>query len=117
MRLKMEAGVSENTALSTKSPSNEEKVNSTECGTKTSKTSSLSSRSNKEDKQSNLSPGKNNLHEGHKDPPPSAGLPVSQVTRRNVGKYKLVRTIGKGNFAKVKLAIHMATGVEVSSLC
>ncbi|VUZ38677.1 unnamed protein product [Hymenolepis diminuta] len=114
MRLKMEAGVSGNTALSTKPPSNEEKVNSTECGTKTSKTSSLSPRSNKEDKQSNLSPGKNNLVEGHKDPLPSAGLPVSQVTRRNVGKYKLVRTIGKGNFAKVKLAIHMATGVEVA---
>ena len=30
-----------------------------------------------------------------------------------VGKYKLVKTIGKGNFAKVKLARHMPTGQEV----
>lgn len=30
-----------------------------------------------------------------------------------VGKYKLVKTIGKGNFAKVKLAKHMPTGQEV----
>lgn len=32
-----------------------------------------------------------------------------------VGKYKLVKTIGKGNFAKVKLAKHMPTGQEVCS--
>ena len=31
-----------------------------------------------------------------------------------VGKYKLLKTIGKGNFAKVKLAKHMPTGQEVS---
>ena len=31
-----------------------------------------------------------------------------------VGKYKLMKTIGKGNFAKVKLAKHMPTGQEVS---
>ena len=30
-----------------------------------------------------------------------------------VGKYKLMKTIGKGNFAKVKLAKHMPTGQEV----
>ncbi|VDO51371.1 unnamed protein product [Schistosoma margrebowiei] len=36
------------------------------------------------------------------------------VVNNNVGKYRLLRTIGKGNFAKVKLAIHMATGVEVA---
>lgn len=30
-----------------------------------------------------------------------------------MGKYKLVKTIGKGNFAKVKLAKHMPTGQEV----
>ena len=30
-----------------------------------------------------------------------------------VGKYKLLKTIGKGNFAKVKLARHMPTGQEV----
>lgn len=31
-----------------------------------------------------------------------------------MGKYKLVKTIGKGNFAKVKLAKHMPTGHEVA---
>ena len=31
-----------------------------------------------------------------------------------VGKYKLLKTIGKGNFAKVKLARHMPTGQDVS---
>ena len=30
-----------------------------------------------------------------------------------VGKYKLIKTIGKGNFAKVKLAKHLPTGREV----
>ncbi|KAL3317800.1 Map microtubule affinity-regulating kinase [Cichlidogyrus casuarinus] len=34
--------------------------------------------------------------------------------RPHVGKYKLVKTIGKGNFAKVKLAEHMTTGMEVA---
>ena len=33
-----------------------------------------------------------------------------------VGKYKLIKTIGKGNFAKVKLAKHLPTGREVSYL-
>nr|CAD7193615.1 unnamed protein product [Timema douglasi] len=32
----------------------------------------------------------------------------------HIGKYKLLKTIGKGNFAKVKLAKHMPTGKEVS---
>lgn len=31
----------------------------------------------------------------------------------NVGKYKFIRTIGKGNFAKVKLAKHVITQKEV----
>ena len=30
-----------------------------------------------------------------------------------VGKYKLLKTIGKGNFARVKLARHLPTGQEV----
>ncbi|THD25517.1 MAP/microtubule affinity-regulating kinase 4 [Fasciola hepatica] len=48
-------------------------------------------------------------------PPESQRPSVSTVdTKSNVGKYRLLRTIGKGNFAKVKLAIHMATGVEVA---
>lgn len=32
----------------------------------------------------------------------------------HIGKYKLIKTIGKGNFAKVKLAKHIPTGHEVS---
>ncbi|CAJ0939090.1 unnamed protein product, partial [Mesorhabditis belari] len=32
----------------------------------------------------------------------------------HVGKYKLLKTIGKGNFAKVKLAKHVPTGLEVA---
>lgn len=31
-----------------------------------------------------------------------------------IGKYRFVRTIGKGNFAKVKLACHVITGKEVA---
>ncbi|VDK34724.1 unnamed protein product [Taenia asiatica] len=33
--------------------------------------------------------------------------------RPHVGKYSLIRTIGKGNFAKVKLAQHVTTGMEL----
>jgi MAP/microtubule affinity-regulating kinase len=32
----------------------------------------------------------------------------------HIGKYKLLKTIGKGNFAKVKLAKHVPTGKEVN---
>ncbi|TGZ66036.1 hypothetical protein CRM22_005571 [Opisthorchis felineus] len=59
----------------------------------------------------------NSTEENHAhDPPaahqaPAAGNVNSST---NVGKYRLIRTIGKGNFAKVKLAIHMATGAEVA---
>ena len=31
----------------------------------------------------------------------------------HIGKYRLLKTIGKGNFAKVKLAKHIPTGKEV----
>ena len=34
----------------------------------------------------------------------------------HVGRYRLIKTIGKGNFAKVKLAKHIPTGKEVRSL-
>lgn len=34
----------------------------------------------------------------------------------HIGKYRLIKTIGKGNFAKVKLAKHVPTGREVSIL-
>ncbi|VDO03399.1 unnamed protein product [Rodentolepis nana] len=36
--------------------------------------------------------------------------------RPHVGKYSLIRTIGKGNFAKVKLAQHVTTGMEASTI-
>ncbi|BFZ07605.1 hypothetical protein BsWGS_10645 [Bradybaena similaris] len=42
----------------------------------------------------------------------------SSRTRANdephIGKYRLIKTIGKGNFAKVKLAKHVPTGREVA---
>lgn len=31
----------------------------------------------------------------------------------HIGKYRLIKTIGKGNFAKVKLAKHLPTGHQV----
>jgi len=31
----------------------------------------------------------------------------------HIGKYRLLKTIGRGNFAKVKLAKHIPTGKEV----
>lgn len=37
-----------------------------------------------------------------------------RATEEHIGKYKLVKTIGKGNFAKVKLAKHLPTGKEVA---
>jgi len=44
------------------------------------------------------------------------GPVASKVTRDepSVGKYKLIKTIGKGNFAKVKLAKHVPTDREVA---
>ncbi|MEQ2198810.1 MAP/microtubule affinity-regulating kinase 4, partial [Xenoophorus captivus] len=32
----------------------------------------------------------------------------------HIGNYRLLKTIGKGNFAKVKLARHLLTGREVA---
>ena len=37
------------------------------------------------------------------------------VEESHIGKYRLVKTIGKGNFAKVKLARHIPTDKEVRS--
>ncbi|XP_076984572.1 MAP/microtubule affinity-regulating kinase 3-like isoform X2 [Tamandua tetradactyla] len=34
--------------------------------------------------------------------------------KTRVGNYRLLKTIGKGNFGKVKLAIHILTGREVA---
>ena len=38
------------------------------------------------------------------------------VEESHIGKYRLVKTIGKGNFAKVKLARHVPTDKEVRCL-
>uniref|UniRef100_A0A3P9KQY0 non-specific serine/threonine protein kinase n=1 Tax=Oryzias latipes TaxID=8090 RepID=A0A3P9KQY0_ORYLA len=35
----------------------------------------------------------------------------------HIGQYRLLKTIGKGNFAKVKLARHVLTGKEVGKKC
>ena len=50
----------------------------------------------------------------------SASASVRSSSRRtseepHIGKYRLLKTIGKGNFAKVKLAKHIPTGKEVRS--
>ncbi|VDD85127.1 unnamed protein product [Enterobius vermicularis] len=63
----------------------------------------------------------------HQGPPGSghsshrSGISSSRVQGRSrgaddphIGKYKLIKTIGKGNFAKVKLAKHVPTGIEVA---
>lgn len=47
-------------------------------------------------------------------PPEPIVIPPSVQKPANVGKYRLLRTIGKGNFAKVKLALHIATDTEVA---
>ncbi|KAM3718056.1 Serine/threonine-protein kinase [Dirofilaria immitis] len=51
----------------------------------------------------------------------SSNLNAARVQSRSrttddphIGKYKLLKTIGKGNFAKVKLAKHIPTGIEVA---
>ncbi|WAR19901.1 MARK3-like protein [Mya arenaria] len=38
----------------------------------------------------------------------------SRTDEPHIGKYRLIKTIGKGNFAKVKLAKHVPTGREVA---
>ncbi|XP_035669939.1 MAP/microtubule affinity-regulating kinase 3-like isoform X14 [Branchiostoma floridae] len=61
-------------------------------------------------------PTVNEQENGETDPPESS----RQLHRsRNeehphIGKYRLLKTIGKGNFAKVKLARHVPTGKEVA---
>ncbi|CAF5137758.1 unnamed protein product, partial [Rotaria magnacalcarata] len=38
----------------------------------------------------------------------------SDPNEPHIGKYRFSKTIGKGNFAKVKLARHIPTGREVA---
>ena len=46
--------------------------------------------------------------------PQSANVPTTKVAQHRIGKYQLLKTIGKGNFAKVKLARHIPTGKQVA---
>ncbi|VDO05542.1 unnamed protein product [Rodentolepis nana] len=46
--------------------------------------------------------------------PSSVPSHIATNDQPQIGKYKFIRTIGKGNFAKVKLACHVITGKEVA---
>ncbi|MEQ2239124.1 Map microtubule affinity-regulating kinase [Ilyodon furcidens] len=45
---------------------------------------------------------------------PNSGSTATSDDQPHVGNYRLLKTIGKGNFAKVKLARHVLTGKEVA---
>jgi len=47
-------------------------------------------------------------------PPRVASSRSRGLDEPHIGKYRLIKTIGKGNFAKVKLAKHVPTGREVT---
>lgn len=59
---------------------------------------------------------------GHLDSKPSSksnmlrgrNSATSADEQPHIGNYRLLKTIGKGNFAKVKLARHILTGKEVA---
>lgn len=44
----------------------------------------------------------------------NSGNSGSEDQNPHIGNYRLLKTIGKGNFAKVKLGRHILTGREVS---
>ncbi|XP_044045275.1 serine/threonine-protein kinase MARK1 isoform X2 [Siniperca chuatsi] len=50
----------------------------------------------------------------HSLPPCRSSLTAVADEQPHVGNYRLMKTIGKGNFAKVKLARHTLTGREVA---
>ncbi|GAB0096129.1 MAP/microtubule affinity-regulating kinase 3 [Sergentomyia squamirostris] len=65
------------------------------------------------------SPPPNNSHKHDRQGSPNmqlrSGVPARwRPAEEHIGKYKLLKTIGKGNFAKVKLAKHVPTGKEVA---
>uniref|UniRef100_A0A3B5LF98 non-specific serine/threonine protein kinase n=1 Tax=Xiphophorus couchianus TaxID=32473 RepID=A0A3B5LF98_9TELE len=45
---------------------------------------------------------------------PNSGSTATSDEQPHIGNYRLLKTIGKGNFAKVKLARHVLTSKEVS---
>ncbi|XP_064542498.1 MAP/microtubule affinity-regulating kinase 3 isoform X6 [Drosophila montana] len=57
----------------------------------------------------------NNVAQGSPNLQMRSSAPMRwRATEEHIGKYKLIKTIGKGNFAKVKLAKHLPTGKEVA---
>ncbi|OON13562.1 hypothetical protein X801_10661, partial [Opisthorchis viverrini] len=63
--------------------------------------------------KSNVVNGGTSTH-GTKSNSSSSGSRPLWKERPHVGRYSLIRTIGKGNFAKVKLAQHLTTGMQVA---
>ncbi|XP_041839005.1 serine/threonine-protein kinase MARK1 [Melanotaenia boesemani] len=57
-------------------------------------------------------PAKSSSH--HSVPPCRNSVTTTTDEEPHVGHYRLLKTIGKGNFAKVKLARHTLTGREVA---
>lgn len=47
-------------------------------------------------------------------PPADKQVVPELPNNARVGKYTIMRTVGRGNFAQVKLAVHLTTGCEVS---
>ncbi|MEQ2208726.1 hypothetical protein XENOCAPTIV_012837 [Xenoophorus captivus] len=47
---------------------------------------------------------------------PNSGSTATSDDQPHIGNYRLLKTIGKGNFAKVKLARHVLTGKETVQL-
>lgn len=60
-----------------------------------------------------LSGNVNHYQRTHVTSSSSSPLTASSYDVRRIGCYDVVRTIGKGNFAVVKLARHRITGTEV----
>ncbi|XP_033126651.1 MAP/microtubule affinity-regulating kinase 3-like isoform X3 [Anneissia japonica] len=61
---------------------------------------------------SSRSGGGGDSHDGNA--PSRSSRSRSTDDQPHVGKYRLLKTLGKGNFAKVKLAKHIPTGKEVA---
>lgn len=57
--------------------------------------------------------GSNSLSSTDEHPPPKLATTSEQTTLRRIGYYEIERTIGKGNFAVVKLATHLITKTKV----
>ncbi|KAM7342686.1 par-1 isoform 4-T9 [Cochliomyia hominivorax] len=73
------------------------------------------SKAEKFKKQESDSSAKSKIKKGSPNMAIRSSAPMRwRATEEHIGKYKLIKTIGKGNFAKVKLAKHLPTGKEVA---